>query len=203
MSIKKDKFHETAIEILNAAQELFYEKGYEKATTREISQKVGISKAALYHHFTNKEEILFKICLRAADELINNMKRAISRNKNLDVPLKEKLKDIMLEYATTYLKNKNFNKILLHEIEFLSPEKKRIILDKETENVHQLRNFLKELMDQGVIKKFDPTVMTFSIISALHWLYFWFKPEKGLSLEEVIEQIAEMYLEGIKTKDDP
>ena len=203
MSIKKDKFHETAIEILNAAQELFYEKGYEKATTREISQKVGISKAALYHHFTNKEEILFKICLRAADELINNMKRAISRNKNLDVPLKEKLKDIMLEYATTYLKNKNFNKILLHEIEFLSPEKKRVILDKETENVHQLRNFLKELMDQGVIKKFDPTVMTFSIISALHWLYFWFKPEKGLSLEEVIEQIAEMYLEGIKTKDDP
>ncbi len=202
MSEKKDKFHDTAIEILNAAQELFYEKGYEKATTREISQKVGISKAALYHHFTNKEEILFKICLRAADELINNMKQAISRNKNLDVPLKEKLKDIMLEYATTYLKNKNFNKILLHEIEFLSPEKKRVILDKETENVHQLRNFLKELMDQGVIKKFDPTVMTFSIISALHWLYFWFKPEKGLSLEKVIEQIAEMYLDGIETKND-
>lgn len=202
MSEKKDKFHETAIEILNAAQELFYEKGYEKATTREISQKVGISKAALYHHFTNKEEILFKICLKAADELINNMKQAISRNKTLDVPLKEKLKDIMLEYATTYLKNKNFNKILLHEIEFLSPEKKRVILDKETENVHQLRNFLKELMDQGVIKKFDPTVMTFSIISALHWLYFWFKPEKGLSLEEVIEQIAEMYLDGIETQND-
>ncbi|WP_461834212.1 TetR/AcrR family transcriptional regulator [Desulfothermus sp.] len=202
MSEKKDKFHDTAIEILNAAQELFYEKGYEKATTREISQKVGISKAALYHHFTNKEEILFKICLKAADELINNMKQAISRNKTLDIPLKEKLKDIMLEYATTYLKNKNFNKILLHEIEFLSPEKKRIILDKETENVHQLRNFLKELMDKGVIKKFDPTVMTFSIISALHWLYFWFKPEKGLSLEEVIEQIAQMYLDGIEIKKD-
>jgi len=57
-------------------------------------------------------------------------------------------------------------------------------------------------MDQRVIKKFDPTVMTFSIISALHWLYFWFKPEKGLSLEEVIEQIAEMYLDGIETQND-
>ncbi|GAB6162117.1 TetR/AcrR family transcriptional regulator [Desulfothermus naphthae] len=200
MPDKRDNFHDTAIEILKVAQKLFYKKGYEKATTREISQKVGISKAALYHHFTNKEEILFKICLRGADELISNMKRAISRNKNLDVPLKEKLKDIMLEYATTYLKNKNFNKILLHEIEFLSPEKKRVILDKETENVHQLRDFLKELMDQGLIKKFDPTVMTFTIISAIHWLYFWFKPDKGLSLEQVIEQIAEMYLDGIEIK---
>ncbi|GAB6888788.1 TetR/AcrR family transcriptional regulator [Desulfothermus okinawensis JCM 13304] len=200
MHEKKEQIHDTALEILKAAQELFYEKGYEKATTREISQRVGISKAALYHHFTNKEEILFKICIRAADELINNMRQAISRNRTTDAPLKEKIKDIMLEYTKTYLKNKNFNKILLHEIEFLSPEKKRKILDKETENVHQLRDFLKELMDAGVIKKFDPTVMTFSIISALHWLYFWFKPEKKLSLEEVIEQIASMYLDGIEEK---
>jgi len=191
---------DTALEILKAAQDLFYEKGYEKASTREISDRVGISKAALYHHFKNKEEILFKICIMAADELIENMKIAIERNKKAHLPLKEKLKDIMLEYATTYLKNKNFNKILLHEIEFLSPDKKRIILDKETENVHQLRDFLKELMNQGLIKKFDPTVMTFSIISALHWLYFWFKPNKGLSLEEVIEQIAGMYLHGIEEK---
>ncbi len=190
--------HETALEILKAAQELFYEKGYEKATTREISERVGISKAALYHHFKNKEEILFKICLIAADELISNMKVAIARNRNSTLPVKEKLKDIMLEYARTYLKNKNFNKILLHEIEFLPPEKKRIILDKETENVHQLRNFLLDLMEKGEIKRFNPTVMTFSIISSLHWLYFWFKPEKGLSLEEIVEEIASMYLKGIE-----
>ncbi len=190
--------HETALEILKAAQELFYEKGYEKATTREISERVGISKAALYHHFKNKEEILFKICLIAADELISNMKAAIARNRTSSLPLKEKLKDIMLEYARTYLKNKNFNKILLHEIEFLPPDKKRIILDKETENVHQFRNFLLELMESGEIKKFNPTVMTFSIISSLHWLYFWFKPQKGLSLEEIVEEIASMYLKGIE-----
>lgn len=53
------------------------------------------------------------------------MRQAISRNRTTDAPLKEKIKDIMLEYTKTYLKNKNFNKILLHEIEFLSPEKKK------------------------------------------------------------------------------
>ncbi len=198
---RDDKVHDTALEILKAAQDLFYEKGYEKATTREISQRVGISKAALYHHFENKEEILYKICLRAADELIENMRQAILRNQSSNAPLKEKLKDIMLEYAKTYLKNKNFNKILLHEIEFLSPEKKRVILDKETKNVHQFRDFLKQLMDKGLIKEFNPTVMTFSIISALHWLYFWYKKDKGLTLEEIVEQIACMYLEGIEKKE--
>lgn len=191
------EMHPTAVEILEAAQELFFEKGYEKTTTRELSARVGISKAAVYHHFKNKEEILYKLSLLGADELIENMRKAIARNRNSQAPLREQIQDIMLEYARTYLKNKSFNKILLHEIEFLPEDKKRVILDKETENVHQLRDYLVSLMDKGDVKKLNPMVMTFSLISALHWLYFWFRQGKGLGLEEVIDQIAEIFLEGI------
>jgi len=189
--------HATALHILQAAQELFFQKGYEKATTREISEMAGVSNAAVYHYFKNKEEILFEICVYAADELIENMRKAIARNISSASTVKEQITDIMLEYARTYLKNVSFNKILLHEIEFLSDEKKRIILDKETQNIHQLRLFLQSLIQNGMLKPFNPTVMTFSLISQLHWLYFWFRPEKGLNLQEVIGQIADMYLNGV------
>lgn len=187
----------TALDILSAARQLFFEKGYEKATTREISERAGISNAAVYHHFRNKEEILYQICLSAADELIDNMRRAVDRNVSSPVPVDEQLKDIMLEYARTYLKNISFNKILLHEIEFLPSDKKRIVKDKETENVHQLRSFLHNLAQQGKIESYNPTVLTFSMISSLHWLYFWFRPDKGMSLEEAIGQIADIYLKGV------
>jgi AcrR family transcriptional regulator len=190
--------HNTAQAILEAAQDLFFEKGFEKATTREISERVGISKAAVYHHFRNKEEVLYKICLHAADELIENMGQAIARNMSSSAGIQDQIKDIMLAYARTYLKNKNFNKILLHDIEYLSEDKRRVILDKETHNVHQLRDYLEGLMARGSIKRYNPTVMTFSLISALHWLYFWYRPTKGLSLEEVIDQVASMYLTGIQ-----
>ncbi|MEJ5366216.1 MAG: TetR/AcrR family transcriptional regulator [Desulfosoma sp.] len=193
----KDERKDTAAEILKAARQLFYEKGYEAASTREISARVGISKAALYHHFKNKEEILFKICLEAADELVGNMRRAIARNVGSGKPLKEQLTDILIEYLRTYLKNENFNKILFHDMEYLPEDKKRIILDKEKENVHQLRAFLLSLMDQGIIRPINPTVMTFSIISSLHWLYFWFKPHGSLSLEEVAQEIADLFLYGM------
>ena len=188
---------DTQLEILQASQELFFEKGYEKATTREIAERAGISNAAVYHYFQNKEEILFEICVYAADDLMGNMRQAISRNASSQAPVREQVKDIMLEYARTYLKNISFNKILLHEIEFLSAEKKRQILDKETANVHQLRVYLEGLVQQGKIEPYNPTVMTFSLISQLHWLYFWFRSDKGLSLEEVIDQIADMFLKGV------
>lgn len=194
--MKEDR-KDTAAEILKAARQLFYEKSYEAASTREISARVGISKAALYHHFRNKEEILFRICLEAADELVDNMRRAIARNVASGKPLKEQLTDILIEYLRTYLKNENFNKILFHDMEYLPEDKKRVILDKEKENVHQLRAFLISLMDQGVIRRINPTVMTFSLISSLHWLYFWYNPNGPLSLEDVAQEIADLFLHGM------
>ena len=40
------------------AADLFIEQGYEKTSLREIAERVGVTKAALYYHFASKEELL-------------------------------------------------------------------------------------------------------------------------------------------------
>lgn len=50
----KDKT-ETHEKILPAARKEFLEKGFEKATMREIAREAGITAAALYRHFADKE----------------------------------------------------------------------------------------------------------------------------------------------------
>jgi len=49
---------DTRTEILDVAFELFTEKGYDATSLREISERLGITKAALYYHFRSKEDIL-------------------------------------------------------------------------------------------------------------------------------------------------
>lgn len=44
--------------ILNAAGEVFAQKGYDTATMQDITEKSGLSKGAIYHHFKSKEEIM-------------------------------------------------------------------------------------------------------------------------------------------------
>jgi len=183
-------------QILEAAKELFYEKGYENATTREITDRAGITKAAMYYHFRNKQEILYTICLQAADDLIDNMREAIAASREPGGDLRDRMKRILLSYANTYLKNKIFNKILLHDIEYLDEDKKRVILDKEKENVRQLRGFLEGLIEQGALRPVNPTVMTFSLISTLHWLFFWYREGGPLTLEQVIDEIVDLFLFG-------
>lgn len=55
MSTRRGNTRERIQEI---ALKLFTEKGYDKASLREIAEQLGVTKAALYYHFTSKEEIL-------------------------------------------------------------------------------------------------------------------------------------------------
>lgn len=56
----RNKYPEVTVErILDAAQRLFLEKGYEQTTIQDIVDELdGLSKGAVYHHFKSKEEIL-------------------------------------------------------------------------------------------------------------------------------------------------
>ena len=50
--------------ILDVALELFNEQGYDKTSLREIAERLGVTKAALYYHFERKEDILLELHLR-------------------------------------------------------------------------------------------------------------------------------------------
>ncbi|HIQ79333.1 MAG TPA: TetR/AcrR family transcriptional regulator [Candidatus Scatomorpha intestinavium] len=56
----RNKYPEVTVErILDAAQRLFLEKGYENTTIQDIVNELGgLTKGAVYHHFRSKEEIM-------------------------------------------------------------------------------------------------------------------------------------------------
>ena len=49
---------DTRERIQAVALELFAEQGYEKTSLREIAERLGVTKAALYYHFKSKEDIV-------------------------------------------------------------------------------------------------------------------------------------------------
>ena len=75
-------------EILDVAEQLFAEKGFDNASTNDIINRIGIARGTLYHHFGSKEEILDALVERMAREGIARA-RAIISDKNL--PLLERL----------------------------------------------------------------------------------------------------------------
>jgi AcrR family transcriptional regulator len=50
--------------ILDIALELFVDRGYDKTSLRDIAERLGTTKAALYYHFERKQDILLELHLR-------------------------------------------------------------------------------------------------------------------------------------------
>src|SRR5262245_60149949 len=53
-----DEATDTRSRIQAVALELFIEQGYEQTSLREIAERLGVTKAALYYHFKSKDEIV-------------------------------------------------------------------------------------------------------------------------------------------------
>lgn len=61
-------------DILNAAEKLFFARGYDDVSMNDIAKEVELSKATLYLYFDNKEELFFAI-VRLGTRILNSMIR--------------------------------------------------------------------------------------------------------------------------------
>lgn len=83
-------------DILNAAQELFAEKSFEKTTIDEIAKNVGISKGSVYLDFKNKDQILLALAERHVLFLTNKLEAQVN---SAEAPYLELLRQIFKNHV--------------------------------------------------------------------------------------------------------
>ncbi len=158
----------TKEKILDAALNLFAQKGYKGASVRMIAREVGIRESALYNHFKNKEDILDTI----VSTLSSSSLSLISSSKSIEESAL-KGKKFLREFATSFKllsyddKSEKFFRFMM--IELMQNEKIRDIF---------LNYFLKEhlkilskaffiMMQEGIILSSDPMLMAREFLSPL------------------------------------
>lgn len=96
--LKQKEKEERREYIVDAAEKLFFQKGYDKVSMNDIALEVGMSRATLYLYFKNKEVIYQAIVLRAARVMDKMFKKSLdSEKKAID-----KLKDLGKAYFDFY-----------------------------------------------------------------------------------------------------
>ncbi len=134
----RNKYPEVTVEkILDAAQRLFLEKGYDNTTIQDIVNELGgLTKGAVYHHFKSKEEIMDAVNDRMF--FSNNPFEAVQDRD--DITGLEKLKEAVLIHnsdaeqgeitrqATALMKNPQMlSNMLVANREVLTPYYRRLI----------------------------------------------------------------------------
>lgn len=180
-------------EIIDAATDLFYEQGFEKASLRDIARKVGITQAAIYYHFRNKEEILYTIIETSSNELFLTLRSCFSGNED---PLK-RLRNAIFQHIISIKTRRKGAKIIIEDKRFLSGELNKLVKEKEKAVYSLYKNQLAELQRNMRIKECDLTVATFGILGMINWLYHWYRSEKEISIEKMAEEIINTLFLGL------
>ena len=179
--------------IIDAAVILFHHKGYRSTTLDDVSKKLGITKAALYHYVSSKEHLLSIIYIQALENIFKNTTKIcemdILPDKKMRFLIQNHIKNIIINSISllsvffteeNQLSEKNFNKI--------NKGKKKY--DRLIENT------IEEGISMELFKKTDPKLTTFGILGMCNWIYKWYKPEHTIY---TADEIAENFINLIET----
>ena len=189
---------ETESKIIQAALEIFVRKGYHGTSVQEITRRVGLTKGALYAHFTSKGELLLRIVDEFKLKFIGGMVTALEQ---VEGDALDKIHRLISYNSKFALENQD----LVVFLTFLTTELKADV-DFEPVLKGTYRMYLKIVTDivrqgirQGLFKKkFDPETVALTFM-ALHdgVLHHWVLNKYHLDGTLYVRTFREIFLRGL------
>jgi TetR/AcrR family transcriptional regulator, cholesterol catabolism regulator len=180
--------------MINAAAQMFSEKGYDGTSIQDVADKLGLLKGSLYHYIKSKDDLLWAIILRPhqyALELAERMRGASGTPT-------ERLTMFVREYIGTLTKQHVFVSVYLHDINRLSPERRRRINQERAGFTGSLVDILEEGRDGGEFRAdLDPVLSTNVILGMMHSTFRWYRPNGRYSSSAIVEECLATILGGI------
>ena len=114
----KEEAQETRSQILEAAEKAFFERGVARTTLADIASLAGVTRGAIYWHFSNKADLV-QAMLNTLQEPLDEMARASESEDELD-PLgwMRKLLIHLFQQVALDPKTRRINEIFFHKCEF-------------------------------------------------------------------------------------
>lgn len=188
------------LQILDAAREIFFAKGFESATIEEIADKTELSKGALYLYFSSKEEIYITLMLEGSQILYGMLKKSVSKNLPADTLLRH-LGQAYLRFYREY--TEYFRMLFLYYSSLSIHQKLGTDLCERCElqakqSLELVAGIIQKGVDQGLFKPcnaMDQAVLTWTCQNGIILL-----GERGddhlLRLNTSVEKLHDLYMES-------
>lgn len=180
-------------DILDAAAQVFRQKGFHGASMSDIAGVVNLQKASLYHHVSSKQEILLALLDRALGMLTDHIADVASQS----IPIDQKLRQMIHAYLSALADNSDLSAVLLFE---------HRSLDKKTHARHvpqrdKFEALWRDVINEGVRSKIfecaDVDMAVRALMGVMNWTLTWYRPEGSKSIEQIADGYADLLFHGL------
>jgi TetR/AcrR family transcriptional regulator len=175
-------------EVLREAAAFFNFKGYHATSLTEIATSLGVTKAALYHYFPNKNSLLAACFEQAMEVAFASLERGRKQGKNG----RDRLVLTMSGYVTQLIDELNCCVVLMEE-QALEPGDRAKLVRQRDRFERSLRALVKEGIEDGSVVPCDPKLAIFVILGAMNWVAKWFKPSGAWTPAQLTLALSQIF----------
>jgi len=162
----EDIIQDTKKYIIGTARHLFSEFSYLGVSMNDIAQKLNITKAALYYHFTGKAEIYEKVL----DDVFDDLNFSITQLSN-KTTIDKKLHQLIKNYLDFGFKEKNLIKALMLKLSPADDQITKHIAKLRERIVYLIQPIIKEMSEsKNLTKKVDDRLLASLLTSMMDGL---------------------------------
>jgi len=183
-------------QVIRTAAELFKEKGYVATSMRDLAHALGIEAASLYSHIKSKEEILQSLCFEMADQF----RSSLSAVEEQDISFSQKLRKGILGHIEVMAKDLTASAVFMNEHRHLSDSHLKRFLLLRINYINRFKNIIDGGIAAGEFRNLDTKLAVMTLFSSLNWMPNWYDPSGIINPKELGNQLADMLIDGLKTK---
>ena len=188
------RFDRRLTKILAHATDVFYEKGYEGASMRDLSRSSGMSLAGLYYYFQSKERLLYHIQKHTFSTIVERLRERLEAEHGPE----QRIRLFILNHLEYSLANPKAMKVLSHEDDVLKDSLGAEVAAIKREYYRICVGLMEELKRTRALE-FNSRVAVLSLFGMMNWIYTWYNPRVDSDARELAQQMGDIFLNGIGT----
>jgi AcrR family transcriptional regulator len=180
-------------QLVNAATELFLNKGFHKTTVREIAAAAGWQMGTLYLYISSKEDVLYLILVAILSDIRDEVMK-IERRETAA----ESLRVAMEEYFRGIARKQREIRLLYRESPSISPEQQVVGKSLELEARDFLAAIIRWGIERGEFRQVNADLVAHNVIMGAHmWALKGWTLRREMSFDSFSEQQFDLLLRGL------
>ncbi|GAB3848401.1 TetR/AcrR family transcriptional regulator [Hymenobacter terrigena] len=179
--------------ILDEAAKLFKLKGFGGTSMRDLAGEVGMEAASMYNHIKSKDEILEHLCFHVSNTYIAQLAEV----ERMPGSNGDKLKELLRRHINLMLEDGAAVSVANNDWKYLTDNK----LEQFKAARKQYEKGFAALIENGIaageFRPVNASVALFTILSAVRWVELWYRPGRGVTAQELEEDIMAILLNGL------
>lgn len=183
-------------QILEAAATVFSEKGYQRATTREIADAADVSEGTLYNYFGSKRDLLLGLSQEFADETVQAITDVQAES------VEEMMAQILASRFRHIQQRHHVFTLVLHEAR-LDPEVHRYYVEESLSRIRsEIEQRLQSLIAVGILRPVNSATAAQTIMGAMMGFAIQFElgddsDIESMSPESLAAEVTDIFLNGL------